>query len=129
MRDDILLRIGILSGILNPCKGTTQTGDRHTMAKQTPTYWRQFAIGMLSELYLPTSPDGVPLNLVSGYGAPSATAQEVAHNILKLQSIGRTDRWRKIIAGWAGLVITEGNSPQNLRYAFLQGMIRASHEA
>jgi hypothetical protein len=93
---------------------------------------RQEAIGMISELYLPTPEctDSVvndrPLYLVNYYAARYATGNEIADNIEKLAQLGRTDRWQSAIKRWAAMV-RESEKLDDIRWAFLQGMIYASH--
>lgn len=78
--------------------------------------YRQEAIGMLSELYLPASRDyEFP---------PDVSREEIAGNIAKLAQLGRTERWRAAIRRWAAMVRANDG---NLRHAFLQGMIYAGH--
>lgn len=94
---------------------------------------RQTAIGMLSELYLPTpaccdaSEQDRPLYLVNYYAARYATGAEIAENIEKLAQLGRTARWQSAIAHWARMVRECGDNIDSIRYAFLQGMIYAGH--
>jgi hypothetical protein len=93
---------------------------------------RATAIGMLSELYLPTpkcadaAESDRPLYLVNYWAAHYATGQEVADNITKLARLGRTARWQSSIALWASMV-RESDNLDHIRYAFLQGMIHAGH--
>lgn len=89
---------------------------------------RQTAIGMLVELYLPT-PDNPDFDrdvyLCNYYEARYATGEEVAENILKLASLGRTQRWQAAIKRWAAMVRSE-STVKGLRWAFLQGLIFAN---
>jgi hypothetical protein len=92
---------------------------------------RQEAIGMISELYLPTrEPDGAyrdePVYLINYWAAHYATSAEVADNIEKLIQLGRTDRWQAAIKRWAAMV-RHAKKLDDIRYAFLQGMIYAGH--
>ena len=79
-------------------------------ARNPAAYWRQFAIGMLSELYLPTPDDPDykrEIYLSNYYAGQYATADEVADNILKLAQLGRTARWNSAIKQWAGMCRSE----------------------
>jgi hypothetical protein len=91
---------------------------------------------MISELYLPT-PELVsaidrdallerPLYLTNYYAARYATGAEVASNIEKLIQLGRTDRWQAAIKRWASMV-RHAEKLDDIRWAFLQGMIYAGH--
>lgn len=83
---------------------------------------RQNAIGMLSYLYLPTDPDGsVP------YDMRVTDTTEIAGNIRKLAQLGRTERWTGRIEQWARMVEENPEPMKSLRWAFLQGMVYASH--
>ena len=94
---------------------------------------RQTAIGMISELYLPTSKcaDAVsedrPLYLANYWAGRYATGAEIADNITKLARLGRTARWHAAIDRWANMVRECGDNLDNIRWAFLQGMIYAGH--
>jgi hypothetical protein len=91
------------------------------------TLRRQTAIGMISELYLPTDPEmGCPAYLCNYYYGRYAHAAEVADNISKLAQLGRTARWQAAIKRWAAMV-READHMTGLRHAFLQGMIYAGH--
>lgn len=102
------------------------------------TLRRQTAIGMLSELYLPTPriPEGEsdrdalldrPLYLVNYYANQYATGAEVAENIRKLGHLGRTARWQAAVDRWARMVQECGDNLESIRFAFIQGMVYASH--
>jgi hypothetical protein len=93
---------------------------------------RQEAIGMLSELYLPTSylveaQGERPIYLLNSYAARYATGAEVAENIEKLAQLGRTARWQSAIDRWARMVRESSGNVDSLRWAFLQGMVYAGH--
>jgi hypothetical protein len=88
------------------------------MAKSQAFKNRQLAIGMLSQLYIPYDEQGV-----ADYMATDDRT-EIAGNIEKLDRLGRTDRWKGAIATWAAYVRDPDN---NLRWAFLQGMIYAGY--
>jgi hypothetical protein len=47
-------------------------------------------------------------------------------DILALKALGRTDRWKDAVQRWAEL-ITE--TPENRRWALIQGSIWAAHQA
>ena len=80
---------------------------------------RQIALGMLVELYYPAS---------GGYEFTGASADEIAGNIDKLASLGRTARWLKAIAGWSAQVREHGaEGDQAMRWAFLQFAVYAGH--
>jgi hypothetical protein len=100
---------------------------------------RQTAIGMISELYLPTprlidaAGDGRdalldrPLYLINYYENRYATGTEVADNIRKLAQLGRTARWQAAIDRWARMVQECGDNIDSIRHSFIQGMIYAGH--
>jgi hypothetical protein len=94
---------------------------------------RREALGMISELYLPTpelceaSGQDRPLYLVNAYAGRYATGAEVAGNIEKLAQLGRTARWHAAIDRWANMVREHSGNVDSLRWAFLQGMIYAGH--
>lgn len=91
---------------------------------------RQQAIGMLTELYLPTPIDGDydsrPLYLINYHAARYATGDEIADNIIKLAQLGRTPRWKNAITLWAASV-RNSQKLTDIRFTFLQGLINASH--
>jgi hypothetical protein len=91
----------------------------------TSKYSRQYAIGMLSELYLPVG-NGHEF-LWEACDNRLATGTEVSANIEKLASLGRTARWQAAISRWACMVRECSGNPKSLRWAFLQGMIYAAH--
>lgn len=100
----------------------------------TATANRQLAIGMIVELYMPAhNPITGPYNFCEGR---MATPDEVSENILKLVSLGRTQRWQIAVRRW-NRMIQEVKSPMHdgaiseaqLRYAFLQGLIYVNHQA
>lgn len=101
----------------------------NTATKRTASYWRGIAIGMISELYLPTpadpnDPDAYPMFLYNYSDHTMAIPSEVADNIVKLKQLGKTERWHGAIAQWAGMV-RESKTAESLRSSFLQGMIYA----
>lgn len=88
---------------------------------------RQEAIGMLSELYLPTDAEETrPFYLVNAYAGKYATAGEIADNIAKLTQCGRTARWQAAVKQWAGMVRAADNL-RDIRWAFLQGLVYTTH--
>lgn len=99
---------------------------------------RQTAIGMLSELYLPTPANDDAWDrqiiLANPHYQNDGTSPElfeykirgIADNIRKLLTLGRTDRWQAAISRWANMVSESGNE-MSLRWAFLQGMVYAGH--
>ena len=99
------------------------------MAHSAAETRRQEAIGMLSELYLPTPEepeDPGPAYLCNFWEGRYATGAEVAENVAKLAQLGRTDRWRQAVARWSAMC-REARTVLELRLAFLQGMIYAGN--
>jgi hypothetical protein len=88
---------------------------------------RQTALGMLVELYFSQGHDSP--YLWESCDNRLATSDEVAANIVKLRQLGRTARWQGAISRWADMVDRpeNDNDPRSLRWAFLQGLVYASH--
>lgn len=81
---------------------------------------RYEAIGMIVELYMPTS---------RNYDLTTTDVDEMADNILKLSQLGRTDRWKAVIRQWAGMVREcKGDDVKHLRWAFLQGLVYVNYQ-
>jgi len=93
-----------------------------TLTYRNAAQRRQNAIGMLSFLYLPSDPQTgeAPFDLTT------EDTREIAGNILKLRTLGRTLRWQSALGRWAEMVILSDDM-RELRWAFLQGMVYASH--
>lgn len=81
---------------------------------------RSNAIGMLSCLYLPQV-HGETASRLELVPTP-----EISGNIRKLAQLGRTERWQGRIEQWARMVEQSSND-RDRRWAFLQGMIYATH--
>ena len=99
------------------------------MAHSAAEMRRQTAIGMLSELYLPTprdDDDSRPAYHCNFWEGRYATGAEVAENVAKLAQLGRTDRWQRAIHRWSAMC-REAPGVRELRHAFLQGMVYAGH--
>jgi len=80
---------------------------------------RQFAIGMLGQLVIPTYDENGEV-----FNDFAITDREViAGNIEKLAQLGRTPRWQMAIANWAAAVRDTDNT---LRWAYLQYLVYAS---
>jgi hypothetical protein len=86
---------------------------------------RQTAIGMLTELYFSQGHDSP--YLWESCDNRLATGHEVSENISKLAQLGRTARWQGAIDRWAGMVRENSGNPKSLRWAYMQGLIYASH--
>lgn len=96
--------------------------DRIFLPYKNAAQRRQNAIGMISELYLPHI-SGEPLYLMR-----VTDTREIAGNIRKISQLGRTERWHASVERWARMVEDSAcDDPCHIRWAFLQGMIYASH--
>lgn len=87
------------------------------------------AIGILTELYLPS---GEQREFLWNYCENrNATPDEVSENILKLRQLGRTSRWQNALTRWNIMVqsakVGGDFQPSRLRWAYLQGLVFASH--
>jgi hypothetical protein len=80
---------------------------------------RQEAIGMLMELYFPTSQDHAPQ-----FNESRNDKIAIAENIMKLSQLGKTERWISAIRRWRNMVLDEKCS---IDWALKQGCIYASH--
>ena len=87
---------------------------------------RQTALGMLTELYLPAHGTEHEF-LWESCDDRLATGAEVADNIEKLMQLGRTARWQSAISLWARSVRENSGNPRGVRFAYLQGLVHASH--
>ena len=103
----------LLRAIFGLCPNCNETAP-HLCPANAQTR-RQNAIGMLSELYVP----GPEYDF-----RPDVTRTEIAGNILKLGTLGRTARWQAAVKQWAAMV---SNPANNVRWAFMQGMVYAGH--
>lgn len=65
------------------------------------------------------------VNAANDY-TPTATREQIAADIETLAPLGRTDRWKGEVAGWATLVL---DTDYDLTWAFNQGGIYVGYAA
>jgi hypothetical protein len=84
---------------------------------------RYSAINAVSTRVVTVKPGGL------GTDWHSRNRQEVAGFIRELSKLGRTERWKAQIEGWARMVETEESDKDFSEWAFFQGGIWASYAA